>query len=1126
MDRERARQRLQRGVFVGRDGELQRLHEALQRAVVGPPGLVLLHGEAGIGKTTLAAQLTTLAEAEGWWWCRAQSFEPSLDPYAPWGTVVEAVTRGQDAQALRQRLGRLAPAVARLVPGGLGLGDGLGDDLGDDALPHEALPDDRGQHLDRCKGIATLLCDAARLTPILIVLEDLQAAELPALQVLEYVATHAGTTRLLVVGTYRDHGGADGPRQLGSRLPTGYCDRIGVTGLREDEVRAMLQQIAEQPAPASFTGRLHAASGGNPLLLVMMLWDLLEAGVLVHDGSRWRTVHALEDLTIPDSAVSLLDRRLERLSEETRVVLQLAALYHSDFDLDRLARLDVLPRTELAAGLDAALGTGLIVGTSPPGRFRFRHGVFRHVLHARLGIAARARYHRLIGAALEARPNLADDGVLEAAYHFRQAAEDGDVEPAVRWTMRGAELEWSRGNFDAAAQHYRSALALADGITWCDDAWRLQVLTRRLEALARVGKVGELREATRDALPLARRLGGDHLVAVALAAGGNVRGFGRLRYDTEAVALLEEALTIEHTTPARRALLQARLAEELMMGGGAANARASALMHGALAELPSCDEPHVAAAVLRSLQWAPWELDGPHARLARADEIVALAARARDDELALEGQIARALALLELGAPGRARAALGLVKEAALPRPYYLWALACMESSLAYVEGRLDDVAPLAAEAHRLGIDAEVESAGVFFTAQVGHLLWQRGAFADLDAGLRGLSTTEPQAYAAIESIVRCSLAATWVESGRERDALAYVEEYARDDFRTIAHNALWLPSMAFLGLACRGPDAAPLARRIYDLLAPCAGSHVVLPLMVSYGSVDYFLGVVADTAGDTAAAERHLETALEANRRAGSVQWLARTQVALARRLAAKGDAARATALLDAAAQTSARLELRSVSADVEAVRATLAPAPIVITHAGGVPTYTFRRDEDGFYFFESPAGRGREVPTRALVTAHCLVCRPRVAIDVIDLVHDGKAPATNGEVVDVGSGGERVDAKTLADVRCRLEAVRDELTAARETGNDERLRELAEEALYLEQFLAGTRDRRGRPKKEPDAWSRAYGTAFRRLHRAFDVIAKRCPDMASHLERSVKTGRECVYDPDPKSAPTWILG
>jgi predicted ATPase len=584
MDRELARQRLQRGVFVGRDGELQRLHDALKRAASGHPRLVLLHGEAGIGKTALAGQLIMLAEAEGWWCGRAQSLEPSLEPYAPWGTIVDAVTRGEDAEALRHRLGRLAHAVARLTPSGLGFGDDAA--AGDEHRAEATATENRSLHLARCQGVAELLCDAARRAPVLVVLEDLHAADAPALQLLEHVAMHAGSARLLLVGTYRDDGSAaaTGARTVGSRLPTGFCERIGVGGLRPDDVRAMLQQIAGQ-APPSLEW-LHAASGGNPLLLVLMLWDLLEAGGLVQDGSTGRSSLSPDDITIPDSAGSLLDRRLERLSEETRVVLQLAALYHSDFDLERLGRLDVLSRDQLAAGLDAALGTGLIDGTSPPGRFRFRHGVFRRVLHARIGIAGRARYHRLIGEALEARANLGDEGVLEAA---------------VRWTLRAAELEWGRGNYQAAAQHGRSALALANGVAWCDDAWRLDVLTRRLEALGRAGKLGELRDATREAVPLARRSGPERLTDVALAAGSLVRGFGRLRYDAEAVALLDEALAAEPSDPSRRALLQARLAEELMMGGGAANARARQLIEAARSLLPSCSEPRVAAAVLRSL---------------------------------------------------------------------------------------------------------------------------------------------------------------------------------------------------------------------------------------------------------------------------------------------------------------------------------------------------------------------------------------------------------------------------------------------------------------------------------------------------------------------------------------------
>jgi len=1120
MDHELARRRLQRGVFVGRGGELQRLQHALTEAAAGRPRVVLLHGEAGVGKTALAGRLMARAQEDEWWCCRAQAFEPSLDAYDPWGAIVEALTRGDDAETLRQRLGRLAPAVARLTRGAPGPTDDADD----------AVPDDGSLHLARCQGIATLLREAARHVPVLLVLEDLHAADSPALQVLEHVVTHAGATRLLVVGTYRDDGTAtsDGARRVCSRLPSGFCERISIAGLRQSEVGAMLQEIAGQPAPARFVARLHAASGGNPLLLVMMLWDLLEAGVLVHDGTAWRSVLAPDDITIPDSAGSLLDRRLERFSEDTRVVLQLASLHPSDFDVERLSRPGVLSREHLADGLDAALDTGLIVGVGP-GRFRFRHGVFRHVLHARIGIAQRAHYHRLLGEALEARPSLGDAGVLEAAYHFRCAAEAGDAEPAVRWTLRAAELEWGRRSYEAAAEHFRRALALGDGAACYDDAWRLEVLTRRVEALGRAGKLAELREATREAVPLARRFGAERLAGVALAAGSSVRGFGRLRYDVEAVTLLEEALAAEPGQPAQRALLQARLAEELMMGDGDANLRARALMDAALAVLPSCDQPHVAAAVLRSLHWAPWDIQEPGARLARADEIVALAARAGDDELALEGEIARALGFLELGNPVRARACLGRVTGAARRRPYYRWALACMEACLAYVEGQLDDVQALAEEAHQLGVEAEVESAGVVVAAQVGALLWQRGAFSQLDDGLRMLAVAEPQSYAAVETVVRCAQAAGWAEAGLHRDALACVREYARDDFRSVARNALWLPSMAFLGLACRGEEAAPLAARLYALVAPYTGCHVLLPLMVSYGSVDYFLGILAETAGETDVATRHFETALESNRRAGTAQWLARTQVALARRLAAAGgDAslARARELLDAADGTSTRLRLPTVSAAVGATRAALPATANGAGHgADGAPVFVFRLEDDDFFCIQSPAGRVRRRGV-AFVSLHALVRRPGTAIPAIDLVHDGKALlAEHGELIDLGSSGERADARTIAEVERALRAIEDELVAAEETGNHERRAELEERREALRRFLLECRDHRGRPRREPSASDKAYGAMFQRKRRVILELRKQCPDIAAHLAETVKTGKTCVYEPDPRDTPRWIL-
>lgn len=1024
MDKDHA-YRLTRLIFVGREGELQRWGDVLDEAAKGRPRLVLLAGETGIGRTALATEFLAMAEKQGWWHCRVQCCDPSLEPYAPWGEVFEALGRPHDET-------------------------------------QEALRNSKG-HLAVCQDLTTLLCDASRRAPVLVLVEDLHKAESSAVQVLEYAVAHAGNSRLILLATYRD----DEPeadhaaRRVGGGLPTHSFDRVVLHGLREDDVRAILQQVTAQTVPRRLVRYFHAKSGGNPLLLVQLLWERLEDGVLARDGVHWPSPVELENVEAADSIGAILDRRIERRPEDVRLVLQHAALFPWGFDIDCLGRLGFLPPERLAAGLDAARGTGLLTALGAPGWYRFEHGAFQDVLRERLGIVRRARCHRMIAEWLVARPNASDAEVLEAAYHFRQAGiAGGDAERAVRFALRAAEIEEGRRNWDAAAEQYEHALALAPRVTWSDGAWRFDVLLRRVEALGRVARLAEQRDATREARQVVRCHGQERITHLALAYGGNVRGFGRLRYEEFAVGLYEEALSVADMKPAHRALLQARLAEELMMGGGDVQGRARRLMEEALATARACSDPRVEAAVLRSLHWGPRQEDGARVRLARAEEIVALAANGRDDELALEGEIARALALLELGDAVRARAALGRVKDAADARPYYRWVFACIEGCLAFVEGRLGDVEGLAQKAYQLGVDAEVESVGVIRTAQLGHLLWLRGRLDELDVGLRELPGTEPQAYPAIEAIVRCALAATWAEDGRHADALAYVEEYARDDFRAVPLNALWLPSMVFLGLACHAGKAVEPARRLYELLLPFAGNHVLLPLMVSYGATDYFLGLLAETLGDRAAAERHYEAALDANRRAGTAQWTARTQLALARVLLESGDAAEGAAaeLLQGAQQTAEALGMRKVAEMVQRVLAVAGPVPV---RRG---TFVFRPNGRGFFVqsAECPLGKvlAKSLSVEDLYRA---VSSPGIAIEISD-----PAPKGNGRPPSEGNPMREGQRRGAAAARKRFS--------------------------------------RGIKRIE---WSGGP-----------------CHDMATHLRETVeRKGRSWTYKPPATDAPVWIL-
>src|SRR4051794_3700315 len=300
------------GVFVGREGELERLREAVDGALAGHGSLQLLVGEPGIGKTRAAEELATYARVSGarvhWGRCREDEGAPA---YWPWVQAIRSYARDADPVALAWQVGAGAAEVAQLIPE-------VAEKLDVEPAKRSDSEEARFRLFD---SITSLLLAAARDRPLVIVLDDLHWADEPSLLLLRFAARELASSGLLILGTYRDvELGRHHPlaRVLGEISGIEGSGRIPLRGLDVGAVERYIEMTSGAPSPPGLADAVQEQTDGNPFFVGEVVRLLASEGKLTAGGSA-------AELQIPQGVREVIGRRLDRLSEETNEALRVAA---------------------------------------------------------------------------------------------------------------------------------------------------------------------------------------------------------------------------------------------------------------------------------------------------------------------------------------------------------------------------------------------------------------------------------------------------------------------------------------------------------------------------------------------------------------------------------------------------------------------------------------------------------------------------------------------------------------------------------------------------------------------------------------------------------------------------------
>jgi predicted ATPase len=391
------------------------MHAALRRAAAGRPAMLLVAGEAGVGKSRLAGQFAEQARR-----ARALVAVGGAAPltggavaYAPLVQALRVLADDHEPAGLRGLEAELAAVLAELT--------------GDGPARERAWPPElgRGRLLDR---LCRLFGGLGRSAPLLLVLEDLHWADGATLDVVAFVLRTLRGARLLVVGTYR----ADDPGDLLAgwlaemrRLPG--VDWLELPRFTRPELAAQLAGLRGGPVGSRVVAEVFGRSQGNPFFAEQLF--------TIGSGAGERP--------LPGLLREVLLAGVRQLSAAGQQVVRVAAVAGRRVRHDWLAVVAGGPDDELDSGLTEAVARGLLMVTAMeragPGAYEFRHALLQEAVYGELLPGQRARLHRAYADAIANAPaarQAASRYAAELAEHWYQAGPPGE---ALAWSARAAD---------------------------------------------------------------------------------------------------------------------------------------------------------------------------------------------------------------------------------------------------------------------------------------------------------------------------------------------------------------------------------------------------------------------------------------------------------------------------------------------------------------------------------------------------------------------------------------------------------------------------------------------------------------------------------------------------------------
>jgi class 3 adenylate cyclase/DNA-binding CsgD family transcriptional regulator len=444
--------------FVGRRDELAWLEKLLEESCAGQPRVVLIPGDAGIGKTRLLQELRSSASYRGLQVGYGRGYEDLTLPYLPFVEVLRPL-RDQIPPHMASMLGTEAEVISRL--------------LGYDVIPGLTAPPSGSPQTDQDKlklflTMSHLMVVLSQQHPMLLVVDDLHWVDRPSLDLLSHLVftvtdlSERESLPLLIVGTYRP---VESETHLG-RLIARFqretiCQTFALAGLHEVEIHELVRHLGLIHPSHQLVTVVTEATQGNPLFIQEVVHHLVRQEAIRERGGFLVTTASPANIPLPEQVTGAIIARTSELSEDCRKVVTLCSFLGDSFSLPILAAVSDLDEETILNLIEEGMHHRLLLSEGQ--MFQFAHPLIRHVFYNQPSAARRQRIHHQIARSLEYL--YADDldaHVMEIAHHFVRAGPATEANILVKYARRAGDQAFRVFAWGNAAQHYEAALAAGE----------------------------------------------------------------------------------------------------------------------------------------------------------------------------------------------------------------------------------------------------------------------------------------------------------------------------------------------------------------------------------------------------------------------------------------------------------------------------------------------------------------------------------------------------------------------------------------------------------------------------------------------------------------------------------------
>jgi oligopeptide transport system substrate-binding protein len=441
--------RIERGRLVGREREIAEARALWSRVLAGDGQVLLVSGEAGVGKTRFVRELVTHVQVLGGRAYLGACYAEGGAPYAPFSQILgQALAASSDG----------APEAPDFVLAGLvALAPALRLDY-PHVKPEPRLDDPQAEQQRLFENLTICLAAISSRAPLLLVLEDVHWADSGTLDLLRHLARHTRHRQAMLVATHRDVMPEEAPA-LHEMLLDLRRERLGtqlrLPRLDREQTELMLTLLFAEEITPEFLEGIYSETEGNPFFIEEVCKALVDSGRLYYEDGRWHRP-SMAELGIPHSVRVAIQSRVGVLPAQAQQTLQLAAVLGRQFNLETLATASGQDEEALLDGLERAERALLIeeLGGEGGGTFGFVHTLIPTTLVESAPALQRRRLHRRAAVALEAR---CPDDSEALAHHYHQAGQAGR---ATHHLLRAGDRARTLHAHREAIGYYRQALEL------------------------------------------------------------------------------------------------------------------------------------------------------------------------------------------------------------------------------------------------------------------------------------------------------------------------------------------------------------------------------------------------------------------------------------------------------------------------------------------------------------------------------------------------------------------------------------------------------------------------------------------------------------------------------------------